>query len=205
MPLATQAKLLRAIETKEILPVGATRPIYFHARVLAATNKDLNAEVAEGRFRADLFYRLNVVSIHMNPLRDRPEDIPELVAVLLEKHARTLGKRVDGVDNATMRVLMAATWKGNVRELDNALERAVILSEGPILTLDDFTADLVAEAGDMGESDDLRTALSHFERRHILRVLTRADGDKREAARRLGMGLSSLYRKLEEDNATSAT
>ena len=105
---------------------------------MAATNKDLAAEVAAGRFRADLYYRLNVVSIHLPPLRDRREDIPELVAVLLARHARRLGKRVDGVDNATIRGLMAAPWKGNVRELDNALERAVILADGPILTPDDF-------------------------------------------------------------------
>ena len=98
---STQAKLLRAIENKEVLPVGATRPVSFQARLLTATNKDLPAEVAADRFRADLYYRLNVVTIHLPPLRDRREDIPELVAALLAKHGRTLGKRVDGVDNAT--------------------------------------------------------------------------------------------------------
>ena len=102
---STQAKLLRAIENKEVLPVGATRPVSFRARLLTATNKDLAAEVAADRFRADLYYRLNVVSIHLPPLRDRREDIPELVSVLLAKHAKSLGKRVDGVDNATIRGL----------------------------------------------------------------------------------------------------
>ncbi len=105
---------------------------------MTATNKDLAAEVAADRFRADLYYRLNVVSIHLPPLRNRREDIPELVSVLLAKHAKSLGKRVDGVDNATIRGLMSARWIGNVRELDNALERALILSDGPILTPDDF-------------------------------------------------------------------
>ena len=105
---------------------------------MTATNKDLAAEVAAERFREDLYYRLNVVSIHLPPLRDRREDIPELVSVLLARHAGRLGKRVDGVDNATIRGLMAAPWRGNVRELDNALERAVILGEGPILNPDDF-------------------------------------------------------------------
>ena len=138
MPLATQAKLLRAIENKEVLPVGASRTVAVEARVVAATNKDLPAEAAAHRFRADLYYRLNVVTIAMPPLRDRREDIPELVAVLLARHARRLGKPVDGVDNATIRGLMAAPWRGNVRELDNALERAVILGDGPILTPDDF-------------------------------------------------------------------
>jgi DNA-binding NtrC family response regulator len=198
LPLATQAKLLRAIETKEILPVGATRPAPFAARVVAATNKDLPLEVEAGRFRADLFYRLNVVAIPLPPLRERREDIPELISVLLAAHTRRLGKRMDGIDNAAVRRLMAAPWKGNVRELDNALERAVILADDPILTPADFPADLTVEMGADADGDDLRTAVAHFERRHIQRVLASCEGDKREAARRLGMGLSSLYRKLEE-------
>jgi DNA-binding NtrC family response regulator len=197
-PLATQAKLLRAIENKEVLPVGATRPVAVAARVVAATNKDLRTEVDASRFRADLFYRLNVVTIDLPPLRDRADDIPELVSVLLAKHTRRLGKRVDGVDNATIRRLMAAQWPGNVRELDNALERAVILSDGPILAPADFPAELVGEGNTSDDSDDLRAALARYERVHIGRVLTGCDNDKREAARRLGMGLSSLYRKLEE-------
>ena len=126
-----------AIENKEVLPVGRSRPVLFQARLLTATNKDLAAEAAALRFRADLYYRLNVVSIHLPPLRERREDIPQLVSVLMAKHAKNLGKRVDGVDNATIRGLMSAPWIGNVRELDNALERALILSEGPILTPDD--------------------------------------------------------------------
>ena len=197
---ATQAKLLRAIENKEVLPVGATRPVSFRARLVAATNKDLLAEVAAGRFREDLYYRLNVVSIHLPPLRDRREDIPELVSVLLAKHAARLGKRVHGVDNATVRGLMAAPWKGNVRELDNALERAVILGDGPILTPDDFPPGLMIEAdSESGPTlDDLRAAVREYERHHIRRVLKDCGDDKREAARRLGLGLSSLYRKLEE-------
>jgi DNA-binding NtrC family response regulator len=197
---STQAKLLRAIENKEILPVGATRPISFQARLVTATNKDLLAEVAASRFREDLYYRLNVVSIHLPPLRDRREDIPELAAVLLSKHAARLGKHVQAVDNATIRGLMAAPWKGNVRELDNALERAVILGDGPILTPDDFPVGLMLEIDSEGGTtqDNLRAALREYERHHIQRVLTDCGDDKREAARRLGLGLSSLYRKLEE-------
>ncbi len=201
LPHATQAKLLRAIETRDILPIGATQPVAVRARVLAASNKDLAREVAAGRFRSDLYYRLNVVSIHLPPLRDRPEDIPELISVLLAKHARRMGKRVDTVDNETVRRLSAAPWKGNVRELDNALERAVILSDGPILTPADFPANLIAGPGEPDPGDDLRAALSQYERRHIRRVLERCEGDKRDAARRLGLGLSSLYRKLEEEDA----
>ena len=198
LAMATQAKLLRAIETKEVLPVGATRTVSFAARVVAATNKDIPAEVAAGRFRADLYYRLNVVAIRTPPLRERPEDIPDLVVALLARHARRMGRRVDGVDNATMRLLMAAPWKGNVRELDNALERAVILGDGPILTPADFPAELSPAGDGLDASDRLEATLARYERHHILRVLAQCDQDKREAARRLGLGLSTLYRKLEE-------
>ncbi len=203
LPLATQAKLLRAIEMKEVLPVGATRSVAIGARVLAATNKDLAAEVDAGTFRADLYYRLNVVAIPMPPLRDRREDIPELVPVLLARHAARMGKPAARVDNATIRRLSGAPWRGNVRELDNALERAVILSDGPVLTPADFPVELMGEpSDDRGEdSDDLRAALERFERAHVRRVLDRSGGDKREAARRLGLGLSSLYRKLDESGA----
>jgi DNA-binding NtrC family response regulator len=195
---STQAKLLRAIENREVLPVGATRPVSFQARIVTATNKDLAAEVAGDRFRADLYYRLNVVSIHLPPLGDRREDIPALVVALLVKHATSLGKRIDGVDNATMRGLIAAAWPGNVRELDNALERAVLFSEGPVLTPDDFPPGLISPSDTEVPGDDLRAAVRKYERLHIERVLRECGHDKREAAKRLGLGLSSLYRKLEE-------
>jgi DNA-binding NtrC family response regulator len=197
---STQAKLLRVIENKEILPVGATRPVSFRARLVTATNKDLLTEVSAGRFRVDLYYRLNVVTIHMPSLRERREDIPELLSVLLARHVSRLGKHVQGVDNATIRGLMAAPWKGNVRELENALERAVILGEGPILTPDDFPPGLMVETDSVtgGAIDNLRGAVRDYERHHIARVLRECGDDKREAARRLGLGLSSLYRKLEE-------
>ncbi len=198
---STQAKLLRAIENKEVLPIGATRPLSFQARLVTATNKDLLAEVAAGRFREDLYYRLNVVSIHLAPLRERRDDIPQLVSALLAKHSARLGKHLQGLDNASVRGLMAAPWRGNVRELDNALERAVILSDGPVLTPDDFPPGLIVVESDAegdSERDSLRRAVREYERHHIQRVLKECGDDKREASRRLGMGLSSLYRKLEE-------
>ena len=165
------------------------------------------AEVAAGRFREDLYYRLNVVSIHLSPLRDRREDIPELVSVLLAKHAARLGMHVQGVDNATVRGLIAAAWKGNVRELDNALERAVILGDGPILTPDDFPPGLMPETDTENGTtrDNLRAAVREYERHHIQRVLKDCGDDKRETARRLGLGLSSLYRKLEELDSRSTS
>jgi len=197
LPLATQAKLLRAIEQKEILPIGANEPIYVEARVLAATNKDLLKEVEAGRFREDLYYRLNVVCIFIPPLRERREDIPDLVEFLLSRHARTLGKRISGVTHEAMQLLLACRWRGNVRELDNALQRAVILGEGPLITPADLPPDLAPVEGDPTLVDDLGEAVKRFEKQHIERIL-RQTPDKKEAARRLGMGLSSLYRRIAE-------
>src|SRR5262249_24069350 len=130
---ATQAKLLRAIEQKEILPVGANEPVSVSARVLVATNKDLKREVEQGRFREALEYGLNVVTIPLPPLRERREDIPDLVEFLLARHARALGKRITGVSHEAMQMLLACPWRGDVRELDNALQRAAILGEGPVI------------------------------------------------------------------------
>lgn len=197
LPLATQAKLLRAIEQKEVFPVGANEPINVDARVLAATNKDLAAEAAAGRFREDLFYRLNVVSIQLPPLRERREDIPELVEFLLAKHAKVMGKRVAGVSHEAMKVLTSHPWKGNVRELDNALQRAVIFGDGPLVTPADLPPDLGPPPGDPFAVDDLNTAVERFEKLHIERMLRQA-ADKRDAAKRLGISLSSLYRKIEQ-------
>jgi DNA-binding NtrC family response regulator len=201
MPLATQAKLLRAIEQKEVLPVGANEPIHVEARVLAATNKDLKTEVEAGHFRADLYYRLNVVCIHIPPLRERREDIPPLVDFLLAQHARTLGKKIQGVTHEAMQILLAGRWKGNVRELDNALQRAVILGEGGLITPADLPPDLAQLARPLADDpmliDDLNEAVRCFERQHIERIL-RLLPDKKEAAKRLGVALSSLYRRINE-------
>jgi DNA-binding NtrC family response regulator len=197
LPLGTQAKLLRAIEQKEVFPVGANEPVRVDARILAATNKDLGREAAEGRFREDLYYRLNVVSIRLPPLRERREDLPDLVEFLLAKQARSIGKKVAGVSHEAMQLLLAHPWKGNVRELDNALQRAVILGDGPLVMPGDLPPDIAPQPADPSTVDDLGTAVERFERLHIERIL-RQTPDKREAAKRLGIGLSSLYRKIEQ-------
>lgn len=194
---ATQAKLLRAIEMKEILPVGANEPITVEARILAATNKQLAKEVEAGRFREDLYYRLNVVCITLPPLRERREDIPDLVEFLLAKHARILGKPMRGVSHEAMQILLACPWKGNVRELENALQREVILGEGPLLTPADLPPDLAPQTDDPHLVDDLSEAVRRFEKQHLERVLRRIP-DKKDAARLLGVGLSSLYRRIAE-------
>jgi len=197
LSLATQAKLLRAIEMKEFIPVGANEPIAFDARILAATNKQLAKEVEAGRFREDLYYRLNVVCITLPPLRERREDIPDLIEHLLARHVATLGKRITGVSHEAMQILLACLWKGNVRELDNALQRAVILGDGPLLTPADLPPDLTPQLDDPHLVDDLGEATRRFEKQHIERILRRVP-DKREAARLLGVGLSSLYRRIVE-------
>src|SRR5262249_24205149 len=140
---------------------------------------------------------LNVVTIRVPPLRERREDIPDLGDFLLAKQARALGKRIRGVTHETMQVLMACPWKGNIRELENALQRAVILGEGPLVAPAELPPDLAPVPHDPALVDDLNEAVRRFERLHLERIL-RQTPDKKEAARRLGMGLSSLYRKIAE-------
>jgi len=197
LPLATQAKLLRAIEQKEVLPVGANEPVSVEARIIAATNKNLAKEVEAGRFREDLYYRLNVVSITLPPLRERREDIPDLVETFVVKHSRALGKHITGVTHEVMQILLACPWKGNIRELENALQRAAILGDGPLLTPADLPPDLAPQPDDPGLVEELGEAVRRFEKQHLVRLLRRFP-DKKEAARRLGMGLSSLYRRIAE-------
>src|SRR5438132_345707 len=197
LTLSTQAKLLRAIDQKEIFAVGANEPVQIEARILAATNKDLRHAVDQGRFREDLYYRLNVVSIRIPPLRERRDDIPELVEFLLAKQAKALGKRVNGVTHETMQRLLACPWKGNVRELENALQRALILGEGPVISPSDLPPDLAPVPDDPALVDELAEAVRRFEKQHIERILRQVP-DKKEAAQRLAVGLSSLYRKIAE-------
>jgi DNA-binding NtrC family response regulator len=199
MPFHLQVKLLRTIEAKEILPVGASAPIKVAVRVIAATNCDLRKAVDEGRFRDDLYYRLNVVNIEIPPLRERREDIPALVEHFVGIHNRELKKGFKGSDNATLKRLMSLPWKGNVRELDNVIEHAMIVGAGDWITLHDLPRALQQELGvPMPATDNLRDALRAYEKAHIQAVLANVDQDKKAAADRLGMSLSSLYRKIEE-------
>ncbi len=197
LPLGTQAELLRAIEYQEIMPIGGSETVRVTARIVASTTRDLLREVAEGNFQEDLFYRLDGVKIRIPPLRERLDDIPELVDFFVGKHSKAMGKRVTGATSETMRLLMSAEWKGNVRQLDNAIERAVIMCDGVRIEPKDLPPELVGLGQPLPDTDDLRSALRHYERVHIMRVL-RQWPDKREAAKRLRLGLSSLYRKIEE-------
>ncbi|MCS6926011.1 MAG: sigma-54 dependent transcriptional regulator [Candidatus Binatia bacterium] len=199
LPLTLQPKLLRAIEEKEVLPVGATTPVKTDVRLLAATNRSLKQEVEAGRFREDLYYRLNVIELRIPPLRERREDIPLLVDYLIRRHNQELKRAYKGVDNAAMKILMSQPWKGNVRELDNVLERAMILGNGEWITAADLPpAEAQEQALPKPCSDNLKEALQAYEKSHIEHVLKRLDGDKKKAAEVLGVSLSSLYRKIEE-------
>ncbi len=199
LPLGLQVKLLRAIEQKEILPVGATTPLKVDVRVIAATNRDLGKAVETGEFREDLFYRLNVVGIDIPPLRERREDIPPLIEHFVGMHNRELKRSFKGVDSATMKILMSLSWKGNVRELDNVIEHAMILGEGDWISPADLPRALKTDGVmAMPASDDLREALRAYEKAHIQAVLGKVDHDKKRAAEMLGVSLSSLYRKIDE-------
>lgn len=198
IPLTLQAKLLRSIEEKEILPVGSTRPISVDARIIAASNRDLNKAVEEGAFREDLFYRLNVVCIEIPPLRNRLEDIEQLVHYFIERHNLQLNKNVTEVVPEVIQILKDWPWRGNVRELDNVIERALILCEDSQLRPEHLPKTLLDSIPDKAAVTRLKEAVHFFERQHILTVLRQVNNDKLKAAELLGLSQSSLYRKLSE-------
>jgi len=195
-PLAVQASLLRVLEEKVVTPVGDTRPRPVDVRIIAASNQDLEEMVAANQFREDLLYRLKVVKLKLPPLRHRKEDIPMLVHHFLDKHTRAMNKHVTGISNGAMRAMLNHEWRGNVRELENAIERAVIFVEGEQITVKEL---LFAQEGITDDvSEALKDALRQFERQHIISSLRRYNYDKAETSRKLGIGVSSLYRKLDE-------
>ena len=199
IPHHLQVKLLRALEAKEILPIGSTTPRRIDVRVLAATNRNLKNEVEAGRFREDLYYRLNIMEIHIPPLSERPEDIPLLVDHFIQRHNPELKRNFQGIEEDAVQVLMSLPWKGNVRELDNVIEHTMILAEGERIRLKDLPASIVASSQTRAAfTFNLKDALRQFEKKHILRALEQAGQDRKEAARLLDISLSSLYRKIEE-------
>jgi DNA-binding NtrC family response regulator len=201
IPLALQVKFLRAIQEKEVTPLGSTRPVRVDVRLIASTNRDLEALVAEGRFRSDLFYRLNVVPIHLPALRQRREDIPLLVSHFVEDFSRAYGVEPKRVTAAAMERIAAYHWPGNIRELQNAIERAFALSSSPEIDVHDLPPAVLRgdprpqpAAADLGEP----IPFEDMERRNILAALRSAGGNKNEAARLLGIDRQRLYRKIEK-------
>ena len=197
MPIDMQAKLLRALQEKEVRPVGSTERVPLAARIIAATNRDLEGAVRQGTFRQDLFFRLNVVQIKIPPLRERKTDIQPLVNSFLEKFSDANGK-MRTISEDGMARLMSYDWPGNVRELENAIERAIALGSGPILHAGDLPTSLQYEAIEQLPQNDELLPLEEMERRAILRALREAGGDKLAAARILGIGKTTLYRKLKQ-------
>lgn len=196
LPIALQPKLLRFIETKEVLPVGCREWIKVDVRIIAATNQPLEKEVEKGSFRLDLFYRLKVVEINLPPLRERREDIPLLTNHFIKKFSDDLHKKINSVDEKVMGVFLSYPWKGNIRELENIIERAVIMCEGDKITLSDIPSDFMAE----GEEaiTNLKDYVKIHEKGHIKKVLIMANNDKKKAAELLDLSIPSLYRKIEE-------
>jgi DNA-binding NtrC family response regulator len=196
LPVNVQSSLLRVLEEKVVVPVGDTTPRPIDVRIIGASNRDLQEMVEAGTFREDLLFRLNVVKITLPPLRQRKQDIPMLVHHFLEKYTKEMNKEVQGVSNGAMRAILNHEWRGNVRELENVVERAVIFAEGRQIGVEDLPFATGSMSDDVGE--DLKEALRQFERQHILYSLKRHGYDKSETARFLGIGISSLYRKLDE-------
>jgi two-component system response regulator HydG len=200
LPVDTQAKLLRAIQEKEIRPVGSTKRMPINVRILAATNRDLEQEVAQGTFRRDLYFRLNVLSLRIPPLRERRQDIPLLTETFLERFNRASSQQRTLSDEA-MKLMLAYDWPGNVRELENCLERACAFTTGPLIHVSDLPNCIVNGQNQL--SVGLNAAakiipIAELERQTILNAIRELNGDKLMAARLLGIGKTTLYRKLKE-------
>lgn len=217
LPLALQAKLLRAIESKEFLPVGSSEPVKVDLRIVAATNRNLEASVEAGAFREDLFWRLNVFSIEIPPLRERLEDVPALAEYFIQRHNRDMKRAFTGIEDDALGALLAWNWRGNVRELENVIEHAMIVGAGSEIAVGDLPERMIDRGVDASlcPHTALKPAVRFFERAHIASIVRLASGDKRRAADLLGIGISTLYRRLEElgidsegnlfdDNSTAA-
>jgi len=196
LPVELQAKLLRALQEREIKPIGSNERTRLDARIIAATNQDLQAAIRRGDFRKELFFRLDVVSIKIPPLRERKSDIPLLAHYFLERHGSGEG-RVQGISPEAMSRLMTYDWPGNVRELENCIQRALALGSGGLIQVKDLPSNVLQPAGGPAESQAI-ASLRDQERRAILQALETTRGDRLRAAQLLGIGKTTIYRKLKE-------
>ena len=198
LPGHMQVKLLRVLQEKEIRPLGSSSTIKIDVRILASTNKNLEEEVKNGSFREDLFYRINVVELKLPSLAERKEDIPLLVDHFINKYNSELNKNIKGVDNEVMKLLMSYDWKGNLRELENMIERAVLLCQESIITPKYLPSNIVESENEL-YPDNLSEAIDTFEQNHINEILKRTEGNKTEASKLLGVDPSTLYRKMNKN------
>jgi two-component system response regulator HydG len=198
MPPSLQVKLLRAVQEREVVPVGATEPLPIDVRIIAATNRDLEDEVRRGSFRSDLYYRLNVISLHLPPLRERASDIPLLAEHFLKNLSERDGGRNFQLSEAALELLQRYDWPGNTRELENALERAAVLTRGEVIEVEALPARVAEERTQplVDERPAENPTLEIIERAYILWVLQSERGNKARAAEVLGIDPSTLYRKL---------
>ncbi|HXZ18796.1 MAG TPA: sigma-54 dependent transcriptional regulator [Candidatus Acidoferrales bacterium] len=196
VPLNLQAKLLRVLETGELERVGSSRTVRVDVRVLSATNANVEAEVAGGRFREDLLYRLNTIEIHIPPLRERKEDIPLLAMHFLTRYAGRYGKRVKNFDSAAMQALQEHSWPGNVRELDHTVERAVLLAQEESVRASHLGLRAASASGASPRLEEM--SLEEVERVLIQKALARFSGNVSQAATALGLSRSGLYRRLQK-------
>jgi two-component system, NtrC family, response regulator len=194
-----QAKLLRVLETGEFFKVGDTKATKINVRIIAATNRDIENDVKTGVFRTDLFYRLNTFTIDLPPLRDRRQDIPVLAEYFLRIFSLKTDRIIEGMSKSFLEHLKTHDWKGNIRELKNVIERSVIMANGPQLTIENLPLDLQNKTY-LKQTDNLSLDLSTIEKIHIQRVLNYTKGNKVETAKLLNIGLTTLYRKIEEYN-----
>ena len=206
-----QAKLLRAIEAREVLPLGGKRAVKIEARIVAATNRQLESRLVTGEFRDDLYYRLNVLSIQVPALRERPEDIPALALHFIEKHRLELRSPAVEIDRSAMELILHHPWRGNVRELENVIQRALILASDRSVHSRDLPIDLHGGTGKEAAAasiewlgQPLKEVVRAYERRLIQHVVDHFGGDTEEAARRLQISLASLYSKLKESEEREA-
>lgn len=197
LPVNLQVKLLRAIEEHEVKPVGSNKSFAVKARIIAATNRELEKEIAAKRFREDLYFRLNVLEIKIPPLRERISDISLLAAFFISRINKELSKNVRDISVDVLHLLQNHNWPGNVRELENVIERAMIFCDDSTIKKHHLPAFLTSPA-QVPASMNLKDALSDFERKHIQSILILTHGDKKEAAKIMGLGVSSLYRKMTD-------
>jgi DNA-binding NtrC family response regulator len=198
LPVSSQAILLRAIEEKAVTRVGETHPRPVNIRVVAATNRDLERAIENGTFREDLYYRLNVIRLTVPPLRERPDDVPPLIAHFVTKYRADMKCNCPGFDDAAIDAMCRHHWRGNVRELENVVERAVIFAGDRPVNIDDLSITVHGDLPAAAATLDLRSATRTFERRHICQVLERMEQSRSATAEVLGISISSLYRKMEE-------
>jgi two-component system response regulator PilR (NtrC family)/two-component system response regulator HydG len=200
MPHTLQAKLLRMIEEREVRPLGDTNSYSIDVRIISSSNRDIKLMIQEGRFREDLYYRLNVIDIPLPPLRERKEDIPFLVLHFIKKFSGEMKKNISGTSEDALKILLNYSWPGNVRELENVIQRAITLTRNETILQEDLPMTIIDEQNESLMEKGLREkyTVDQLEKEYIKRVLIEVGGNKSKAAEVLGLDRKTLYRKLQE-------